>query len=69
MVQAALTGGIASGKSYCLARLAALGVPTIDADKLAETAARLNRYEFMFVVAPLSIPGGTGGPVNPIAVF
>ena len=35
MLQAALTGGIATGKSYCLARLAALGVPTIDADKLA----------------------------------
>ena len=38
MVQAALTGGIATGKSYCLARLAALGVPTIDADKLARLA-------------------------------
>jgi dephospho-CoA kinase len=35
VVQAALTGGIATGKSYCLARLAALGAPTIDADKLA----------------------------------
>ena len=31
----ALTGGIASGKSYCLAKFAAAGVPTIDADKLA----------------------------------
>ena len=34
----ALTGGIASGKSYCLARFAALGVPTIDADALAHDA-------------------------------
>jgi kynurenine formamidase len=52
--------------------LAGLGAPLIDdvdADKLAETAAKLNRWEFLFVVAPLSIPGGTGGPVNPIAVF
>ena len=32
MLQAALTGGIATGKSYCLARFAALGVPMIDAD-------------------------------------
>lgn len=31
----ALTGGIASGKSRCLAAIAALGVPTIDADQLA----------------------------------
>jgi len=38
MVRAALTGGIATGKSHCLARFAALGVPTIDADLLARDA-------------------------------
>lgn len=38
MVRAALTGGIATGKSHCLARFAALGVPTIDADLLAREA-------------------------------
>ncbi|MGI8999538.1 MAG: dephospho-CoA kinase [Candidatus Limnocylindria bacterium] len=38
MRRVALTGGIATGKSYCLARLAALGVPTIDADVLAREA-------------------------------
>jgi dephospho-CoA kinase len=31
----ALTGGIATGKSYCLERFAALGASTIDADALA----------------------------------
>jgi dephospho-CoA kinase len=35
MLRVALTGGIATGKSYCLARFASLGVPTIDADRLA----------------------------------
>ena len=35
MVRAALTGGIATGKSYCLARFAQLGAATIDADRLA----------------------------------
>jgi len=34
----ALTGGIATGKSYCLERFAACGVPTIDADVLAREA-------------------------------
>jgi len=34
----ALTGGIATGKSYCLTRFAELGVPTIDADVLAHRA-------------------------------
>lgn len=38
MVRAALTGGIATGKSHCLARFAALGVPTVDADLLARDA-------------------------------
>ena len=34
----ALTGGIATGKSYVRARFEALGVPTIDADRLARDA-------------------------------
>jgi dephospho-CoA kinase len=34
----ALTGGIATGKSYVRARFEALGVPTIDADVLARQA-------------------------------
>ena len=38
MVRVALTGGIATGKSYCLTRFAELGVPTIDADVLAHRA-------------------------------
>ncbi len=41
----------------------------IDLDAAAETAARLNRWEFVLVVAPLRVPGGTGSPVNPIAIF
>ena len=35
MLRIALTGGIATGKSYCLERFAELGAPTIDADALA----------------------------------
>ena len=35
MIRAGLTGGIATGKSYCLARFAQLGAATIDADLLA----------------------------------
>lgn len=38
MLRVALTGGIATGKSYCLARFAALGAATIDADALAREA-------------------------------
>ncbi len=38
MLRVALTGGIASGKSYVLSRIATRGVPTIDADALVHEA-------------------------------
>ncbi len=38
MLRVALTGGIATGKSYCLARFASLGVAVVDADRLARDA-------------------------------
>jgi dephospho-CoA kinase len=38
VIRVGLTGGIATGKSYCLSRFAALGVPVIDADLLARDA-------------------------------
>ncbi len=41
----------------------------LDLEDVAEVAAGLNRWEFMLVVAPLRVPGGTGSPVNPIAIF
>lgn len=41
----------------------------LDLDQAAETAARLNRWEFMIVVSPLRVPNGTGSPVNPIGIF
>lgn len=41
----------------------------LDLEAAAETAARLNQWEFMLVIAPLRVPGGTGSPVNPLAIF
>jgi dephospho-CoA kinase len=38
VLRVALTGGIATGKSYCLSRFAKLGAQTIDADLLARDA-------------------------------
>jgi kynurenine formamidase len=52
--------------------LVALGTYLLDGvtlDGLAETAARMNRWEFMLVVAPLQVPGSTGSIVNPLAMF
>ncbi len=52
--------------------LVALGVhlfDNLDLEALAETAAELNRWEFMVVAGPPRVNGGAGAPLNPIAVF
>ena len=41
----------------------------LNLDDVAAVAAELNRWEFMIVVAPLRVAGGTGSPINPIAMF
>ena len=51
MMRVALTGGIATGKSHCLQRFAELGVPVIDADRLAREAVATGTPGFAAVVA------------------
>lgn len=49
-----------------------LGAPLmdyLDLDPLGGVAAKQNRWEFLLTVAPLPVQGGTGSPINPIAVF
>jgi ligand-binding sensor domain-containing protein len=41
----------------------------MDLEAVAETAARLNRWDFMLTAAPYPIVGGTGYPLNAIATF
>jgi kynurenine formamidase len=40
-----------------------------DFEALAETCARLGRWEFLLTIHPLRLEHGTASPVNPIAVF
>ena len=52
--------------------ITAMGVPlldNLDLEELSAVCAQEQRYEFLFVVAPLNVPRGTGSPVNPIAIF
>ena len=52
--------------------IVAMGLWLIDAgncEYLVQVCQRLNRWEFMFVVAPLVFLNATGCPVNPLAVF
>jgi kynurenine formamidase len=52
--------------------LASMGLhllDNLDLEPLARTCAELDRWEFQLVCAPLRIEGGTGSPLNPIAIF
>ena len=41
----------------------------MDLEALAETAAQENRWEFLLTAGPIPVEGGTGSPLNAIAVF
>jgi kynurenine formamidase len=41
----------------------------LDLEALSRACAEVGCFEFLLVVAPLIVPGGTGSPVNPIAVL
>ncbi len=52
--------------------LVAMGVHLLDnlaLGELARACAERGRWSFLLAVAPLRVEGGTGSPVNPIAVF
>jgi dephospho-CoA kinase len=51
LLRVALTGGIATGKSYVRARVAGHGIPTLDADTLARDAVAPGSSGFAEVVA------------------
>ena len=52
--------------------IVAMGIHLIDNcdfEQLAGACESMARGEFMFALAPLILPGGTGSPVNPLAVL
>ncbi len=52
--------------------VAAMGVPlldNLDLEALSAACVATGRHTFLLAVAPLNIPGGTGSPVNPVAVL
>jgi kynurenine formamidase len=49
-----------------------LGLCLIDntyPERLVQACAEAGRYEFLYVATPLRLVGGTGCPVNPLAIF
>lgn len=52
--------------------IVAMGVPILDNcdfDELSRIANDLGRWEFLLMAAPLAVDGGTGSPLNPLAIF
>ena len=52
--------------------LFAYGMPLLDnalLEPLARVCVEEGRDEFMLVISPLPVVGGTGSPANPLAVF
>jgi kynurenine formamidase len=52
--------------------LVGLGMPildNLDLDAVAAAARERQRWEFLYVGTPLRVVGGTGSPLNPLAVF
>jgi kynurenine formamidase len=46
-----------------------LAADSLNLEELAQACAEEQRWEFLVVLAPLCVPGGTGSPFNPIAVI
>jgi len=64
--------GLPQGVGLHQLALVAMGISifdNLDFERAAEEARRLNRYEFLFMAAPLRIEKGMGSPLNPLAVF
>ena len=55
--------------NFCLVYLGVHILDALDLTAVAEAAAARKRWEFLLTLAPLAVGGGTGSPVNPIAVF
>ena len=52
--------------------LYAVGTPLIDncdLESVAEATSQRRRWTFLLTLNPLRVPGATGSPANPIAVF
>jgi hypothetical protein len=46
-----------------------LASDSLDLEELASVCDEEGRWEFMVIGLPLCLPGGTGSPWNPIALF
>lgn len=69
VVPAGVDGVVIPTHTVAIAGMGLLIIDNADLEALAATAARLERWEFMFSVAPIPVAGATGSVVNAIATF
>ena len=60
---------VSADHQLTITTLGAYLIDNADLGPLADTAGRLNRWEFLLVVSPIPTPGGTGSIANPLAFF
>jgi kynurenine formamidase len=53
----------------CLVAMGTWILDNCDLETLSAECQKRKRWEFQLITAPLAVTGGTGSPVNPIAVF
>jgi kynurenine formamidase len=69
VVPAGVEGVVIPTHTVAIAGIGLLIIDNADLEALAATAARLERWEFMFSAAPIPVAGATGSVVNAIATF
>jgi kynurenine formamidase len=55
-----------------LGAIVGMGVPILDncdLERVSAEAKKRTRWDFLLTAAPLAVEGGTGSPINPIALF
>lgn len=53
----------------CLVGMGMQLLDNLELERVAKLCAEFDRWSFQIVIAPLLIEGGTGSPINPIAIF
>jgi kynurenine formamidase len=55
--------------NFVIAALGMTVLDNLDFDALSEAAAARKRWSFLVTMAPITLPRGTGSPINPTALF
>jgi hypothetical protein len=69
VVPSGIEGVSMPSHQLCLIAMGTWILDNCDLEALSAATQQRRRWEFLLVVSPLAVPGGTGSPVNPLAIF